>query len=988
MFRSNTLAEGLRMRNDRGRQARCRPARRLVAAWLGLGMLSAGALGQVSATWTGLGATPNWSDPLNWSSFPNVPGGGGEVVFNGPNRSETSASLSTGVTLSRIANSGTLAFHFGGGSITLVGDAELAYDSGPVGSATFFQWNNIIYTPIHGSAGVTKTGNGRLQLAGANTYTGGTRVLGGYLSVVSSDSALGAPGGSITLDGGGLYTDRDLTARTIMVGAGGGTIHTGLFSAQAILGATSGPGPLTLDTDSRIGTSSSIVLRGDAAHTGTTRVVGRLVQLLPSTTPGGHGRLSGTQRIEVSTQLQLGDGTTTLPSDVLNDAATLSLRGGLVTSNATSGPAEEVGALHLGLGRGATTGSFTAGQVTRSPGATWRIIGASEPALTIAPAMVGSGAPGTPSVAVLPYAARFDNSGSGRALPVTVENGRARVLVVSEQATLAQLPSPDSPNINLRPIPGEQTSSPISVRSLKLDLGDMVSPTITINGGGVYLPNNGTLSMALNFTNGEGFIHGNENSGSPIRVAGKISGTHGLTTAGWLSLTGLSDYSGPTYVNGGVETRGTVLVGAPSPLGVDTSAVVICGTSGTPAAMRINAGTLLTARFERDLSFVADGRYPAEMTFASDNSGSSISVEGKIALDGLLRLFQGIGRPATSVSGTISGSGGIIVDTNTTITLSGNSSYTGGTEVIGRLRIGSDSALGTGRLLLSNLSASVIGLEAVGGPRTLMNRVVNSSQAGFEFSGTHPLTFAGQFMSNSAASINLAAAAPLTFAGGANNSTITLAGTGTLQLAWYRGRGLDARNTTRINFLPGQNAVSSRLDALVIASSARVDIADHDLVIDAGGGTATGGEAGVRALLADGRLISSLAGSSLAVGYARAGDVLGVDPSGPAGLFAGQGVRATDVLLRLTLAGDADLDRDVDVDDFGRLASNFNSAGFWSAGDFDHNGTTNIDDFGRLAANFNRVFPAEGVSPRGGIPEPAAGAIAGAILGTFACRRR
>ena len=77
-----------------------------------------------------------------------------------------------------------------------------------------------------GSIGITKAGAGRLVLSGANTYSGGTTVTGGTLSI-SSDQNLGAASGPLTLDGGTLQTTAAVTtARAITIGGAGGTFQT------------------------------------------------------------------------------------------------------------------------------------------------------------------------------------------------------------------------------------------------------------------------------------------------------------------------------------------------------------------------------------------------------------------------------------------------------------------------------------------------------------------------------------------------------------------------------------------------------------------------------------------------------------------------------------------------------------------------------------------------------------------------------------------
>src|SRR5690606_26275371 len=67
---------------------------------------------------------------------------------------------------------------------------------------------------------------GTTVLSGTNSYTGGTHLLGGTLSV-SSDSALGAPSSALHFDGGTLQvTGRDFgaTTRAITLGEGGGGV--------------------------------------------------------------------------------------------------------------------------------------------------------------------------------------------------------------------------------------------------------------------------------------------------------------------------------------------------------------------------------------------------------------------------------------------------------------------------------------------------------------------------------------------------------------------------------------------------------------------------------------------------------------------------------------------------------------------------------------------------------------------------------------------
>ena len=56
---------------------------------------------------------------------------------------------------------------------------------------------------IAGAGGLIKSGTGKFTLTAANTYTGGTSVTGGTLSI-SNDNQLGGAAGGVTLNGGAL----------------------------------------------------------------------------------------------------------------------------------------------------------------------------------------------------------------------------------------------------------------------------------------------------------------------------------------------------------------------------------------------------------------------------------------------------------------------------------------------------------------------------------------------------------------------------------------------------------------------------------------------------------------------------------------------------------------------------------------------------------------------------------------------------------------
>ena len=152
----------------------------------------------------------------------------------------------------------------------------------------------------------------------------------------------------------------------------------------------------------------------------------------------------------------------------------------------------------------------------------------------------------------------------------------------------------------------------------------------------------------------------------------------------------------------------------------------------------------------------------------------------------------------------------------------------------------------------------------------------------------------------------------------------------------------------------------------------------------------------------DGAGVRSAAARSnhaLAVGYAYGADI----SSASTFQWMGASVSASDILVRTTLIGDANLDGSVDFNDLVKLAQNYNTAiptpsgkSAWVRGDFTYDGVIDFNDLVKLAQNYNTALPAEpipGSSPNfnadlarafASVPEPSAIALfatAGAILG-------
>ena len=96
------------------------------------------------------------------------------------------------------------------------------------------------------------------------------------------------------------------------------------------------------------------------------------------------------------------------------------------------------------------------------------------------------------------------------------------------------------------------------------------------------------------------------------------------------------------------------------------------------------------------------------------------------------------------------------------------------------------------------------------------------------------------------------------------------------------------------------------------------------------------------------------------------------------GTILGETVGPTATYIRLTQAGDANLDGVVNFDDLLRLAKSYGKSSLWYGGDFNYDGVTNFDDLLILAKNYGGAQPGR----RWTIDSPAPG-FAGDVAAAF-----
>lgn len=133
----------------------------------------------------------------------------------------------------------------------------------------------ILNNPVTGSGGLIVTGAGTTYLTAANTYSGGTVLAGGTVSV-TADNNLGAASGGLTFNGGTLQWGASFdTARSIALMQNNGTLDTKGFNGtlNGVVGGAgglikNGAGTLTL-TNANTYEGDTLVQAGTLALTGT-----------------------------------------------------------------------------------------------------------------------------------------------------------------------------------------------------------------------------------------------------------------------------------------------------------------------------------------------------------------------------------------------------------------------------------------------------------------------------------------------------------------------------------------------------------------------------------------------------------------------------------------------------------------------------------------------------------------------------------------------
>jgi fibronectin-binding autotransporter adhesin len=764
--------------------------------------VSTGVNGQVNLVVSAGGAPTQFWDGPNTVNDGTVHGGTGtwdNFTTNFTNAAGTiNQSWQNGVAIFA-ANPGTVTLgddilfqgmQFTSDGYTVVGARAFALH--PTGTAMISTDPGVTATisaPIVGPGGLDKTDSGQLNLTGPNTYSGGTRVSGGVLSVVT-DSNLGDVSIGLTLDGGELLAANGFSsARPVTITANGGTLAATAGGSASFSGNLTGTGSLIIGDPVNTG---MISLGGNNTYTGSTTIVtGATLQALST------GALSATSAFLVTGSLDLNGFSNQIGSlagtgNVTNNGLVPAVltAGGDNTNTSFSGVLQN-GSGILGLAKTGTGTLILTGNNSYSGGTT--ITGGT---LQIGNGILnGSLAGNVTDNGVL----AFDSAGSV-----------AFVGAVSGTGALRQL-GPASTLI----LTGANTySGGTTISAGTLQIGD----------GGIAGSIAGDVTDNGNLT---------FNRSDAVIFSGIVSGAGSLTQEGpgTLTLAGTNTYSGGTIILGGTlsvdsdaELGATgVGVGGIAPKGgellttvdgfITARAIDVSPTAGSDT---LAAATGTTATYAGILSdtgglVVGDGTHAGTVVLTGANAysggttisgailqigngGSSGSIVGDVTDNGRLAFDRS---DAVTFAGNVSGTGSLSQIGAGTVALNGTDTYSGVTTVsAGMLGAGSTTALSPNSAFTVNAILDLNGFSNAVGSLAGTGTVTNSggTPATLTAGDGTSTTFSGTLMDGGTSSLGfIKTGAGVMILTGANSSTGgTIISAGTLQL----GDGLTSGSIT------------------------------------------------------------------------------------------------------------------------------------------------------------------------------------------------
>lgn len=617
----------------------------------------------------------------------------------------------------------------GSGAVSFTATNDLSFTAAPGArvltlTGTSAAANTLAAKIIDGTSptSLAKEGSGTWALTNSNTYTGGTTLNAGVLSI-SSSNAIGS--GSVTFAGGVLQTTQSMSIGNNLVvnnASNGVTVSTGVLT---INGSISGSFPLYKDGPGTLviaGSSNTVptvvqsgTVQGSAANAGTSislttpSAVFEFNQSSAGTYGGiisgqggisltGSGGLTLTGANTFDGETQVSDGVLTVVSDSalgsttggvsVQTGGTVELRNGVSIGGETiqlngSGASGQSGALVSTLGTNTFAGSVVAAtdaSIAALPGSTLNLVGGLVKDGTVA-TLTGGGAITIGGAGITGASPNSDLvvDGSGTVVTLTTSNSYNGPTFVQNSGTL---------------VLGISNALPTSPRT---DLSLTTSGTLNLNShsdavAGLSGDATGTVRNSTASTTSTLEV----SPATTSTFSGVIAGTNGVTQgdinlvktgSGTQVIDGANTYGGTTTISGGTlqigSGGGSGQIGSGSitnnaELKINRGGTITLGQAITGSGVVTQAGsgtTILTGN-----NTYSGGTTISSGSLRVGNGGLNGSIgSGAISNDGTLEVSRS---NSVTLSQIITGSGSLVQSGTGDTTLSGNANtYSGGTII-------------------------------------------------------------------------------------------------------------------------------------------------------------------------------------------------------------------------------------------------------------------------------------------------------------------
>ncbi len=760
--------------------------------------------------------------------------------------------------------------------------------AGTLGTATVTNNASLIFNrsdaltvanAISGSGSLTQSGSGSTILTGANTYGGTTTISGGTLEI-GSGGTTGTLGSGTVTNNSALIFNRSDTITVANAISGTGSL-TKISNGTLILTGTNSYGTTTISAGTlQIGSAGTSGSLGSGAVTNNAALVfNRSDAVTAANAISGTGSLT---KLGSSSLTLTGTNTYTGTTTVSNGTLTIGSTGSLHADSALSvASGATLSVLNGGRVNGASaisgtlTGSGSLAAVTLSNGSTLAVGAAGLGTLTLDSLIFGQSSTDT---STLTYGIS-GVSGSAQFTSALQVNGEITVNSGSQGVTFAL-------GNSLATLAGGTVEEPL-VYDLITYTGSQLTDisAFTFSGTTGARQNvalaNGTKTVQLVVSAAFPIWKGSTADWSDA-TAWKLNSTSADTaflsndtvllddtaSSGVVNLTANVAPLSITFANSTVNysvgseggfglTSGSIIKSGTASVTLTGSNSFAGGTSLSAGRIRIGSDTALGSGLitVSGGALSSDGSTDRSLSNALALSGSvtmgDATDSGKLSFSGAVSIA-----PATSlnllVDTTLSGalSGGVLTKSgNGVLTLSTSNSNTGFILDSGRLRAGSNTALGTSTFTLGGGSLSSVSSEA----RSFTNAISLAGDASLgnaEDNGALALSGA---INLGGATRTLSVLSPVTVSGAFSNGTLIKSGLGTLTVSGANSLGIATTISQGTLALGAAGSVSDTA-ALTVTSNGTLDLGGFSETT--GAVTLSGGT------ISNGTLVAALSASS------------------------------------------------------------------------------------------------------------------------------